>query len=84
MFDDLVYDFVVFNKGNNSHSSPAFGTDEGINLIASLPQTHSSERSARLNLKNIRSILALASNSFFQIFCLFAKRVFDCTEVLVC
>jgi len=28
MFDDLVYDFVIFNKGNNAHGSPAFRTDE--------------------------------------------------------
>jgi len=33
MFDDLVYDFMIFNKGNNSHGSPAFGTEEGIDLI---------------------------------------------------
>jgi len=30
MFDDLVYDFIVFNKGDKAHGSPAFGTDEGI------------------------------------------------------
>jgi len=30
MFDDLVYDFIIFNKGNNAHGSPAFGTDKGI------------------------------------------------------
>jgi len=33
MFDDLVYDFVIFNKGDNSHSSPALGTNEKIGLI---------------------------------------------------
>jgi len=33
MFDDLVYDFIIINKGNNSHGSPAFGTDEGVDLI---------------------------------------------------
>jgi len=30
VFDDLVYDFVIFNKGNNAHGPPAFGTDEEI------------------------------------------------------
>jgi len=33
VFDDLVYDFMVFNKGNNAHGSPAFGTDKGVDLI---------------------------------------------------
>jgi hypothetical protein len=30
MFDDLLYDLVIFNKGDNAHGSPAFGIDEGI------------------------------------------------------
>ncbi|MFO7890381.1 MAG: hypothetical protein R6V04_08580 [bacterium] len=33
MFDDLVYDFVVFNKGDNSHGSSALGTDERIDTV---------------------------------------------------
>jgi len=33
VFDDLVYDFVIFNKGDDSHGSPAFGTDEGIDTV---------------------------------------------------
>jgi len=33
MFDDLVYDLVIFNKGNNAHGSPELGTDEGIDFI---------------------------------------------------
>jgi len=33
VFDELIYDIVIFNKGDNSHGSPAFGTDEGIDLI---------------------------------------------------
>ncbi len=28
MFDDLVYDFVIFNKGNNAHGSPAVRTSD--------------------------------------------------------
>ncbi len=80
MFDDLVYDLVIFNKGNNSHSSPAFGTDDWITAMmpgvisfsvvafkyfisSSLSQTQRAERSERLNLKNIRSILGMVKTT---------------------